>query len=209
MNNMYKNLLEESQQKITSMPWQDREFYGNFLAQTFYFTAQSTRLLARSISHFGIDRDDLYKRFIAHISEENYHERIALSDLKKLNIDTNELEEFTSTKAFYEIQYHKIDKSKGTSVLGYILYLEANAAFLPKTFIEKLTDAHGAGSCKFLKLHAEEDTEHVDDALKLINNLTNAEQKEIWDNFELTHQMYCAMLNECYEKSSYKTLKVA
>lgn len=74
MNKNYQKQLNNTELLINSLPWADENFYSNYLAQTYYFVCHSTRLLARSISHFGVDRDMLYKRFVAHLKEENYHE---------------------------------------------------------------------------------------------------------------------------------------
>ena len=71
--------LETSKEFIENLPWENEDFYADYLAQTYYFVCHSTRLLGRSLSYFHVnDKDDLYKRFKDHISEEDNHSTLLL-----------------------------------------------------------------------------------------------------------------------------------
>lgn len=188
-----------AEQVILDLPWKDREFYGNFLAQTYYFVCHSTRLLARSMSHFQTDREGLYRRFLSHMSEEDNHEKIALSDLKKLGFSLADFPESSYTRAFWQSQYYLADTSKGTALLGYILFLEAVAVESYPKLIEHLYKFHGKKCCQFLKVHVEEDPDHVLHAIEEIQNLPEADKKEVWKNFEQTAKIYCEILKDASE----------
>ena len=184
----------KAEQAILELPWQTKSFYGNFLAQTYYFVSHSTRLLARSMSHFQVDRDALFRRFLSHMSEEDNHEKIALSDLKKLGFNLEDFPEASLTKAFWQSQYYLCDTTKGTALLGYILFLEAIAVETYPKVVDDLYSEYGKKSCQFLKVHVEEDPEHVLHAIEEIEKLSKKEQDDVWKNFAQTAEIYCEML---------------
>lgn len=204
MNKNYQGQLRKTELLIASLPWQDKAFYTNYLAQTYYFVSHSTRLLARSISHFGVDRDILYKRFVAHLKEENYHEKIAINDLSALGYRPDDFLELPITKAFWESQFYKIDQSKGTSLLGYILYLEAIPVYCFKGVLAKLP----RGASKFAEVHMEEDPKHLEHVIEMIEKLSKDEQEEVWENFNQTAEIYQLMLLEM-AKVSLSPVKAA
>lgn len=202
MNKFLIDQLNESKQLIDSLPWDNKDFYADYLAQTYYFVCHSTRLLARSISHFGVDRDFLYKRFVSHIKEENYHERIAKKDLENLGYSIEELKEHGVTKTFWESQYYKVDASKGTSLLGYILYLEGIAVHCFSKAFKDVDFAFGSNTSNFIRVHTTEDPEHLDHAIELIDGLSEAEKSDIWENFKQTKELYHQILLRIYEEST-------
>ena len=194
--------LETSKEFIENLPWENEDFYADYLAQTYYFVCHSTRLLGRSLSYFHVnDKDDLYKRFKDHISEEDNHEKIALSDLIKLGREIDSYKKYAITSAFYESQYFKIEQSKGTALLGYILYLEAIAIHCFPNVVGRLFETYGRQKSQFLKVHVEEDPSHVDKALEEIAKLSEPEQKEIWDNFFQTADLYHLVLRQVQENA--------
>jgi len=197
MKKTYLNKLNETELLINSLPWKDQSFYAQFLAQTYYFVCHSTRLLARSISHFGVDRDNLYRRFATHLKEENYHEKIAVLDLKALGYSPSDFEELSITKAFWESQYYKIDQSKGTSLLGYILYLEA----IPVNCFKEVYGSFPDKASRFLKLHMEEDPKHLEEAMQMISGQKIEDQEQIWANYCKTAEIYQLMLVKIAEIS--------
>lgn len=195
----YERQLSQSKEYFETLPWENEVFYANFVAQTYYFVCHSTRLLARSISYFGVDRDGLYRRFVDHIKEENYHERIALSDLKKLNATPEMYPELSITKAFWERQYYLVDQTRGIGLLGYILYLEAIAVKCYDNVYKKIAQVYHEDACKFVKVHITEDPDHVTHAVELINALDEGEKNQIWQNFYQTADLYETMLDSIYK----------
>ncbi len=196
MNIPYRNQLEQSKVFISSLPWDKRDFYANYLAQTYYFVCHSTRLLAKAISYFGVDRDRLYRRFTSHLVEEGHHEKLAERDIRNLSCDMRDFPELSTTKAFYESQYYKVEVTKGTGLLGYILYLEAISVYIYPEITYKLRQYYGDKCCKFLKIHTEEDPGHVEKAIEEIHHLAPREQEEIWGNFIQTADLYHHILGE-------------
>lgn len=200
MNNLFQEQLNYAKEFIPTLPWENERFYANFLAQTYYFVCHSTRLLGRSMSYFVHNQEDLYRRFKDHISEEDAHEKIALSDLKKLGYEIAQFPELAVTKSFYECQYFKIERSLGTALLGYILYLETVAVHAYPLVVDRLYKKYDKKCCQFLKVHVEEDPDHVEKALLEISKLPSNQQSEIWQNFWQTSKLYCQLLKDAQQE---------
>ena len=142
-----------------------------------------------------------YRRSLVHISEEQGHDLIALNDLKNLDKNINDFEELCSTRSMWETQFYKIQKDPST-LLGYILALEAFAVLSLKHLNQELLKTYSEKSTKFVKVHADDDPDHVEEALVQINKCTPEQQKNIMFNFKQTLTMYQLMLTEIKTKSS-------
>lgn len=182
----------------------DREAYGHWLAQTYFFVSHSVPLLGFALPHL---RDvDLKRHFEHHIGEEERHELLALKDLEKLGKRIADYQESPFTQAFYQSQYYRIQFEGATSFLGYIVFLEAMAVEWATGLYELMKD-DCPQSVLFLKVHVEEDVSHVDRALNLIATLSNEEQEKIIRNMRYSAQIY-AQIVESATKLKGK-LKVA
>ncbi len=197
----YENTIDQALHQIENLPWTDKNFYSQFLKQTYFFVSHSTRLLARTMSLTPTKETKRYSRFVEHMTEEHNHEVIAWADLKGIGVDPNSLEELPTTKAFYGLQYYKADISSGISLLGYILFLEAIASRLGAPFMTRLKEAHGVKGTRFLHVHTTEDPEHVEHALEQISLLSLNEQKIVWENFNDTAILYVNLLDEIAKNS--------
>ena len=167
----------------------DRETYLNFLAQTYYFVCHSVPLLKSAIKNTS--NQEFIDRSLEHIKEETGHEMIALRDLKRLGAKLQDYPEWKWTKNFYGKQYDLIDKN-GEILLGYILALEGIAA-LSKDAAASVEKSFKQGS-KFVKVHVEEDQEHL--AKVLLQIKRSCVQKEIIDNFFDTVSEYENFLDQ-------------
>ncbi|AGH96007.1 iron-containing redox enzyme family protein [Pseudobdellovibrio exovorus] len=200
MKTTFKNEISSLSEMMIHLPWENRKFYISFLTQTYYFVQHSTRLLALAAAHASLEEDSLHRRYSAHIAEEKGHEKIALNDLKKLGVENLEAKSITA-KNLYETQYFKIEREHPASLFGYILALEGIASLICPLFIEKVYRAHGTESSRFLKLHVEEDPDHVDKALEAIASLPAQLQLLIQDNMRQSVRNYRALLEECVIQS--------
>lgn len=160
------------QNSYESMPWENIEFYANYLAQTFYYVRHSTRLLALSASRLNYEKEqNFHLRFLKHLGEEANHERLAINDLKALGYSPQDYPELNSTRFFYECQYYKIEHTDPLALMGYILYLEVLAQNIAPLLAKKLTAIYGKKAVTFLMVHGEEDPHHVEEAQKLLLSL--------------------------------------
>jgi hypothetical protein len=186
-------MMKEFEAGHSSNLFRDKINYANWLAQTYFFVRHSTALLGYALPY--LQNDELRHHFENHLSEETRHDALALKDLKNLGYDISEFEEYSLTQGFYQSQYYRIAFEGGTSLLGYILWLESLAAGWAKKSYENIKDLH-KGSVLFLKVHAEEDPQHVVEAINTIMNLSEKEQLNILKNMQFTHEIYSHIMEK-------------
>ena len=190
---------------VNEFPWAERSAYCDWLAQTYHYVHHSTRLLAAAAARFPTNErgDALHYRFAAHMREEQKHERLCIHDLRVLGSSVAEFRERPTTRMFYEPQYFKIEHRDPTALLGYILVLEVlGAAGDGRTLMATVAEAHGAKSLSFVKLHCEEDPDHVDKAFAIVEGCTTAQIELVEENAWQTAHAYAAMLGEIREHHS-------
>lgn len=194
-------LLNEFKRQNPPSMLKDKEVYGNWLAQTYYYVVHSTSLLGYSLPH--LKNMDLRRHFEKHLGEETRHDLLAVKDMERLGYSMDQFPEHSLTQAFYHSQYYRVQFEGGTSLLGYILFLEAMAVYWGKEAHDQIKDIH-KNSVLFLKVHAEEDPHHVDNAIGAILKLSEHEQEAIVRNMRYTYEIYSEMLQNMSKKQSVK-----
>lgn len=189
----YIHSMETYSQRFPTDLFQDSEIYAQWLAQTYFFVRHSTSLLGYALPYLKDEK--LRHHFEHHLSEEERHDMLALKDLEKLGKHIGDYSEFISTQAFYQSQYYRISFEGATSLLGYILFLEGLAVNWAKESYLNIQETH-KGSLLFLKVHAEEDPHHLDEAIKTIETLSASEQVNILKNLKYSQSMYEQMMQE-------------
>jgi thiaminase len=205
----YKPSVAAMSEAIRTFPWENKEAYAQFLAQTYYYICHSTRLLAASAARFSQEDQGMHKRFLKHTDEENSHELLALRDLQKLGYKIKDFPELAQTKTLYEIQYFKIEHNDPASLMGYILALETMAGHDFKWLKDKTTELYGKECVKFVQVHADEDPDHIEKALQVIEGLKAERLGAIDINIEQTAICYADMLNACKAKAVKQHVKKA
>jgi len=188
--------MKESSRLFDSFPWENKEAYAWWLSQTYYYVCHSTRLLAASAARFSREENRFHLRFAQHMREEKSHEFLALSDLKELGYAVDPLPELALTAALYQSQYFRINYQSPFSLLGYILFLEALAVTKGKEVYQRVSQAHGEKACRFWKVHAEEDPDHLDEAFRQIENAPLPVVDDIFSNLDYTASIYHRMILE-------------
>jgi hypothetical protein len=196
MRALLSTCVERVSSAIDRFPWESRESYADWLAQTYYYVRHSTRLLAASAARFAFDPrgNALHHRFAAHMGEEKKHELLAAHDLKELGTSIEMLPERSSTRLFYEPQYYKIEHQHPIALFGYILPLEAVGPLCGSKIMGRIAGSHGSKCTSFLKLHAADDVEHVEKALEMVAGVPADERIIIEQNVRQTTYAYVAML---------------
>lgn len=208
---MIKNKLNEAVNKIRleveRMDFKNEDIYANYLAQTFYFVRHSTRLLALSAGLCPFELQGFHKRALDHAAEEKGHEILLINDLKAFGKNVDQFVENQSTRAFYQTQYFAIEHENPLSFLGYVLLLETLAVTLGKELCGPIEEKWGRKSSSFLRVHAEEDVDHLEKLHALIDSLPKDSHKLIEGNLVQAGMLYALMLEEIAE--SAQVLKAA
>lgn len=200
----YQNSVELMSQEFKNYPWDNKFAYAEFLAQTYYYVCHSTKLLFAAAVRFSPEDQSLYNRFIEHSGEENAHELLALGDLKKLGFDIKDFPELPQTRTMYEIQYHKIEHRDPVALMGYILALETMAANEIQDTRTKLLETYGRNCINFIRVHADEDPDHIEKAIEVVEGLRKSRLSVIDENLEQTAFCYSEMLKAAKLRAAQK-----
>ena len=201
---LFQDEMNSVQKMIVEMDWKDPEFYAEWLAQTYFFVCHSTRIIASAGVRFPIEKNALHNRFLQHASEEKNHEIIAIKDLKHLGRDINEFAPLPATQAFYQTQYYWIDQVDPASVYGYFLVLECLAIHCGPVLMEKLRPHHPEKSLTFLRIHVEEDEDHINEHNEVLDTFNQKETENIVENLKVSAYMYVQLLKSVEEKVRHK-----
>nr|BFD66393.1 iron-containing redox enzyme family protein [Bdellovibrio sp. HAGR004] len=191
------SLMQECKNKIDNFPWSDRACYSAWVAQTYYFVSHSTRLLALSAARTPLEAQEYHVRFLAHTAEEKGHEKLLVNDMKGLGSKMSDWPEMSAASAMYQTQYYHIEHSSPMAFFGYILALEALAARFGGEIGKKVEASFGPKAAHFLRVHAEEDIGHVEEAMEKINHLPPDQQQLVLSNLRQSLTYYIQMLDEC------------
>lgn len=190
-------LKDSSMTILRALPWNDKHSYANYLAQTYYYVNHSERLLALAAARLGNEDDLMQRRFFKHLSEESAHDKLLLNDLKSLGFQLEDFPEASETKMFWETQYYKIEHQDPAALLGYIYFLEDLACSICPELTKLLTELYGKKCVSFLKLHGEEDPDHVTKAYEQIKKLSPERQRIITLNYEQSAIAYHQVIAAC------------
>ena len=197
LNRALEISISLSQKSYEAMPWDNKAFYANYMAQTFYYVRHSTRILALSAGRLDYEnQQQIHLRFLKHLGEEANHEKLALNDLKFLGYKIEDFKELNSTRFFYEPQYYKIEHQHPMALMGYILFLEVLALNVCPPLSKKLNDIYGKRAATFLFVHGEEDPHHVSEAKKLLESLDPVALKFITENLIQSAFAFDMMMKE-------------
>lgn len=189
----FNNEMESFGKKLFSFPWADQFFYANWLAQTYYFVLNSTRMLSLAAGEAKLDEQELHKRFVAHVSEEINHEIMAVKDLDNLGFDVSKMPEGQATKAFYSHQFKVIREHGPSAFMGWVLFLEGISAIHGPKLLKEVAP-HGPDATLFLRVHAEDDQDHIDSAFDVVELVPESKLDLVLQNMLKSSTQYEAIL---------------
>jgi hypothetical protein len=203
MKHRLENAVNKVCKSIDTFSFSNDYLYAFWLSQAYYFVKHSTPMLALSAG-LSVENRPYHIRCIEHLSEEKGHDKMLLNDLKQLGYSIEDFPELTQTQALYQTQYYWIQHKSPTSFLGYIVLLEGIAINSGKKVLQQVTTSKGLS---FLKLHSEEDEDHIEKAYSIIESMNELEQVLICKNCELSADIYVAMIEQIKSYGSkYKEL---
>ena len=209
LKEIFNTSMAELDAHSQAFPWQNREAYAHYLAQTYYYVSHSTRLLAAAASRFSAQDEALHRRYLEHTTEEKSHHLLALHDLKALGGTTVEFPELAITSAFYESQYYKVDRQDPTALLGYILALEGYAVSQGTRVYKIVSEKFGKPASTFIKVHSEDDPDHLDKAFASLTSLRTEQLEHVTKNLKQSCYLLGGILNECAQAAHMSPLKKA
>ena len=198
----YEQAVEEVAHAFLSFPWTKRACYAEYLAQTFYYVRYSTALLATAAGRFDPITEAKYqKRFSRHVAEEQGHDLLALRDLEGLGDSIQNHPEMDETRMFWEPQFCKIERKHPSAMLGYILILEGAAVKVGHQLHNTVVPLYGEATA-FIRVHSEDDIEHIEKALALLDGLDDAKLQHIIENTTQSARALCLMLAAVERKAT-------
>jgi succinyl-CoA synthetase beta subunit len=93
--------------------------------------------------------------------------------------------------------------------MGYIIYLEVMAQKFCPPMTEMISAYHGGKTANFLRVHGEEDPEHVEQAMILLKSLDPKSLTLICENIVQSAFSFNQMISELKEKWNVKQIKKA
>jgi hypothetical protein len=182
------------QSELMSFPFEHREFYGDWLAQTYYYVRRVSHVLAAAASRTPIERSALHDHFLRGITEEKDHAVLALEDLKDLGVGIERFPEHPLTKAYYQTLFHMIEHAGPESVLGYFFVLEGVAGTDGRKLYERVDREYRGKAQAFLKEHIMLDADHYPRALRLLETLDDAQLAVVSESTTLAGPLYRYMV---------------
>lgn len=192
--------LDLTKDTILGFNWENKMTYALWLAQTYHMVCYSTRLVALAGAHCKLSEDKLHQRFVDHSVEERGHEKICIKDLSALGFKIDELPKMYHSLALFQSQYFWIEQVHPSAFFGYTLALESLATEFGQEVYKRVTKAHGEKSTIFLKVHAEDDIDHIRVAYEQMNKLPENLKKNIIENMDVSCSLYRQMLTDIEQK---------
>lgn len=200
-----QNQLKET---IQSFPWENQEAYTQWLANTYHYVLNSTRILAMGGACMPQNLTPLSNRFIVHAAEEKGHEKLLERDLKYFNLTPPEVPVTIDMQMYHQSLYYWMSPAGGHPIglMGWILSLEGVATKLGPWAYQKAKSAFSDKATNFLRVHAEEDPDHLEKAFQALKGLPTEELKIALDSIDLYSRQYQNILKTIME--SVKNNKV-
>mgnify|MGYP003394746035 CR=1 FL=1 len=202
----YRVAMDKTNIFVNAFPWQEKEKYIGWLSQTYYFVRHSTRLLALAGAHAPFGQQSLHQRMVQHIREEMGHEILAVNDIKALGGNIQEIAELPETKAFVQNQYFYIQNRSSCAFMGYILFLEGLSSQKGPMILSLAREAFPSNAINFIRIHAEEDQEHIQSAFEAMESVPADQLEAVIDNMHLSCDLYERMLKSVKDKVPYLNL---
>lgn len=190
------SILQPTIDIVRDCDWSNKHFYANWTAQTFYIVSHSTRLFSYAAARTPLERTDFHNRFLKHMTEEKGHENLASTDLKSLGFELIDFPELPSTAALYQTQYYWINEVSAYSFFGYLIALEGLAATVGAEVRQLLSQTHAANTTKFIKVHSEEDLEHIEEVFQWLDKMPKDQVGFVNTNLKRCVHYYGSMLKE-------------
>lgn len=193
-----------SDEGLLIFPWENKEFYCRWLAQTYYMVRHTTRFLCLTGAKFSFEDQKLHQFCLNHLKEEAGHELLAKKDLEILGDKLKQLPPSPETEYMIQNQYYWINKTPFAH-FGFFWVLEQLSVLCGNQIIERVHKAHGTNCTSFLDLHASEDVKHTKTIYSKVQAFPEHELESLISNIRQTGFAYSEML-KTLQKPNYSLI---
>lgn len=185
---------------FTEFPWESKQAYAAYLANTYRYISHSTKLLAFAAEH--AKSAELKNCLLHHVSEEQGHENWALTDLKRLGYDISQFPELPQAKALYDTIYEGIKRHGPAAIIGYAIALEGLSARKCGEIASRLIKTYGPKCSTLIKNHGDVDPGHFGESREILKFFDDREKAVIVRFMKDSIDRYQAFLNALIEQAS-------
>ncbi len=188
-------IVHRTMDTLENFPWENPTLYSQWLAQTFFIVQHTPRYICLAAARFDYSQNDFHRTLVAHLSDEDLHEEDVLNDLKNLGHVISEFSPMPEVKIMTENLYYQIDNINPLCIFGRILFLEYVASNISENLRKRISSTWDLNQRQFLKIHFEEDVEHVKKAFSVVHGLTDEQQRLVGDQFYLSGLFYTDLMS--------------
>ncbi|MEZ4744052.1 MAG: iron-containing redox enzyme family protein [Bdellovibrionota bacterium] len=191
---------------LQQVEWENPDSYGQWLAQTYYYVLQATRLLSYAASRCSFEQEEMHRSLLKGAAEEMGHELLALNDMKALSLDIESFSELPETAAYHQTLYYAIDHDGPIALLGYFLPLEGVASLRMRPIYEKLCQSYTRKAASFLQVHCELDVNHFEEGINELESLTAEQREVVRRNVSISVQLYKSIVLRIIQANKVSSL---
>lgn len=188
-------------------PWDKKEFYKGWLAQTYYLIRHTTKFLALSAARLPVDERNHHYVMLHHIEGELNHDFMPLKDLQNLGGNIQDYRELPETEMIRQLQYYWIEFENPLALCGYAFLLEGAAKYYGPSLLEMLEKNYGKAATVHLRVHAVVDQDHYEEGKKFLEGLSEKDCEVIAKNLQQSSLLYVRMMERLAEECDTKLLK--
>jgi hypothetical protein len=189
-----QNEVDRIYRELIRFPWADPSAYAAWLAQTYFYVRQVSRVLAAAAARTPLTQPELHEHFLRAITEEKDHSEMCVRDLEELGFDIAAFSEHPLTKAFYQTLLQMIQTHGHASLLGYFFVLEGVAGVQGREIYDVVRNSYRGKALSFVEEHVVLDAEHYPRSLALLKSLSPAELQVVRESTQLAGPIYCYMI---------------
>lgn len=206
---LFLSHIKKLEELAMTCPWDDKEFYSDFLAQLYFYVQHTTRLIAFRAARTSVNHRESHYEILQHLKEEFHHDKLLVNDLRALNKKISDFTEYPETSLIYQSQYYFIQNFPESSHLGFSLLIEGFAATAGPKIVKILRQYYPSKACTFLHTHATVDQDHYHVGIEAMAKVPKEElvyiNKNILQSFFLYSSMIKKILAESKKNHSHRS----
>lgn len=196
LRSKFEAVVQEVARVARALPWENKNFYSEWLAQQFYLVTHTPRLLCSYALRIPVQSRGEFDHILHHLKEETGHDGWLLKDLNKLGTSPAEFKPHPAGAALIKSQYYQVQYEHPITLCGYSQFLEYLSVVVAAELAERVEKAFGPQTAVFLKGHAAVDVEHAEDGWKMLENLSPELEAKVLENLYMSATLYMQMLGD-------------